>query len=168
MFIKYCFPVIFSVSLFNGRMKAKLTLLLVTLLFCAHGSFAQKMIVENARREAVLVPAVGQPAQPDRKACAVMNRSTDRVITVRIEESVMINDFVETKIVAIEKIAPRERRFIGYSGCETDALSRRCVGYKIIVSYYDDVRRGTPKPRMKATSAVAAFPAPGAGTSSVH
>ena len=149
-------------------MRTNLIFLLVTLLFCAQGSFAQKMIVENAHREAVLVPAVGQPVEPDRKACAVMNRSTDRVITVRIEESIMINDFVETKVVAIEKIAPRERRFIGYSGCETDALSRRCVGYKILVSYYDDVRRTTPKPRMKTTSAVAAYPAPNTASSNVH
>ena len=133
-------------------MKRKLFSLLAVILLYVPAAFAQR-IVENARREAMLVPARGVAALPDRKACAIANRSPDRTITVRVEESIMINDFVEKQIREVARIGPRDQKFIGYTGCETDALSQRCVGYKILVAYYDEVRL---VPHMKATSPMAA------------
>ena len=140
------------------KMKRKLVLLLALALLCAPcASFAQR-VVENARREAMLVPARGVASLPDRKACAVANRSPDRTITVRVEESVLQNDYLEKKIREVAKIGPREQKFIGYTGCDADALGQKCVGYKIIVAYYDEVR---VVPHMKATSPMAAHPRSG-------
>ncbi len=76
-------------------------------------TFAQKMVVENAWSEAGMVAATGVAEQPGKRACAVFNRSADRIITVRIEESVMINDHLEKRVRAIEKIGPRDRKFVG-------------------------------------------------------
>ena len=104
-------------------------------------TFAQKMVVENAWREAGLVAATGVAEQPGKRACAVFNRSVDRVITVRIEESVMINDHLEKRVRAIEKIGPRDRKFVGYAGCDADVLGERCIGFRILVAYYDDASR---------------------------
>ena len=104
-------------------------------------TFAQKMVVENAWREASLVAATGVAEQPGKRACAVLNRSVDRIITVRIEESVMINDHLEKRVRAIEKIGPRDRKFVGYAGCEADVLGERCMGFRILVAYYDDASR---------------------------
>lgn len=128
------------------------------ILVCTSGAFAQRL-VENARREAMLVPAKGIQTLPDRKACAIANRSPDRTISVRVEESIMINDFVEKHVKEISKIGPKEQKFIGYTGCETDALSQRCVGYKIVVAYYDEIR---VVPRMKASTPMAAHAQSGA------
>ncbi len=133
-------------------MKGKVFFILAVIAFCATGASAQR-VVENARREAILVPARGVAALPDRKACAIANRSPDRTITVRVEESISINDFVEKRVREIAKIGPKDQKFIGYTGCETDALSQRCVGYKILVAYYDEVR---VVPHMKASSPMAA------------
>ncbi len=86
-------------------------------------------------------PAIAIFPNPGKRACAVFNRSVDRIITVRIEESVMINDHLEKRVRAIEKIGPRDRKFVGYAGCEADVLGERCMGFRILVAYYDDASR---------------------------
>ena len=133
-------------------MRGKVFFILSVIILYATGVSAQR-IVENARRDAILVPARGVPALTDRKACAIANRSPDRTITVRVEESISINDFVEKRIREVAKIGPKDQKFIGYTGCETDALSQRCVGYRIMVAYYDEVRI---VPHMKASPPMAA------------
>ena len=121
-------------------------------------TFGQKRIVENAAKEAALVPAIGAKVLPDRKACAVTNKSADRTISVRIEESVMVNDFLQKRIKVIEKIGPKEQKFVGYAGCDANVLGEKCSGYKILVAYYDDatsVAPSTNAPTFKGAAAVA-------------
>ncbi len=125
----------------------------------ANTTFAQKRLVENAAKEAALVPAIGAKVLPDRKACAITNKSADRAITVRIEESVTVNDFLQKRIKVIEKIGPKEQKFVGYAGCDASPLGEKCAGYKILVAYYDDAAPASPMASnastVKAASAVA-------------
>ena len=126
----------------------------------ANTTFAQKRLVENAAKEAALVPAIGAKVLADRKACAITNKSGDRTITVRIEESVMVNDFLQKRIKVVEKIGPKEQKFVGYAGCDASPLGEKCAGYKILLAYYDDAAPSSPvasnAPTMKGASAVAA------------
>jgi len=137
-------------------MKQTIFLLAISL-FSATATFAQKRIVENAAKEAALVPAIGAKVLPDRKACAVTNKSATRTISVRIEESVMVNDFLQKRIKVIEKIGPKEQKFVGYAGCDANVLGEKCQGYKILVAYYEDATSVAPSmtPTMKGADAVA-------------
>ncbi len=135
-------------------MKTKIFILAITLI-SANCAFAQKRIVENAGKEAALVPAKDAKVLPDRRACAVTNKSTDRFITVRIEESVMVNNFLQKRIKVVEKIGPQEQKFVGYAGCEANPIYEKCAGYKILLAYYDDARSSAPTMNAKTTEAVA-------------
>ena len=119
--------------------------------------FAQQHQVENASREAALVPAIGAKALADRKACAITNKSTTRTITVRVEESVAVNDFVQKKVRVFEKIAPNEQKFVGYAGCDASPLGEKCMGFKVLLAYYDDnsVAPSVNPPVLKGAAAVA-------------
>ena len=132
-----------------------LSLILAITIISANGAFAQKRIVENAGKEVALVPAIGAKVLADRKACAITNKSVDRTITVRIEESVMVNDYLQKRIKVIEKIGPKEQKFVGYAGCEANVLGEKCAGYKILLAYYDDARSSAPQLNVKTTDAVA-------------
>jgi len=125
-------------------------------LFSASAAFGQKKLVENAAKEAALVPAIGAKVLPDRKACAVYNKSDSRAITVRVEESVMINDFLQKRTRVFEKVAPKEQKFVGYAGCDASPLGEKCMGYKIMLAYYDEV---APAKEADATASVAALKA---------
>ena len=139
-------------------MKTSIVLLAIITLFSANSAIAQKRIVENAAKVAALVPAKDAKVLVDRKACAITNKSADRTITVRIEESVMVNDFLQKRIKVIEKIGPKEQKFVGYAGCEANVLGEKCAGYKILLAYYDDARSEAPtQMTAKATEAVAAL-----------
>ena len=118
-------------------MKNTLALILAISLLSAP-AFAQKKIVENAAKEAALVPAIGAKALPDQKACAITNKSATRTITVRIEESVMVNDFLQKRTMVIANIGPKEQKFVGYAGCDANVLGEKCKGYKILLAYYED------------------------------
>ncbi len=133
----------------------KILLLAAAAIISANGAFAQKKIVENAAKVAVLVPAKGAKVLTDQKACAITNKSSDRIITVRIEESVMVNDYLQKRIKVIEKIGPNEEKFVGYAGCEANVLGEKCKGYKILLAYYDDARSSAPQMNAKTTEAVA-------------
>ena len=135
-------------------MKKRIYLLFAVIFISIQPTFAQKMIVENAWSEAGLVAATGVAEQPGKRACAVFNRSADRIITVRIEESVMINDHLEKRVRAIEKIGPRDRKFVGYAGCDADVLGERCIGFRILVAYYDDASRMKTTHSTSRTSSV--------------
>ncbi len=118
-------------------MKQTIALLAISLL-SATVTFGQKKMVENAAKEAALVPAIGAKILPDRKACAITNKSDSRTITVRVEESVMINDFLQKRTRVFEKVGPKEQKFVGYAGCDASPLGEKCMGYKIMLAYYDD------------------------------
>ncbi len=139
-----------------SKMKT-LTLILAITAISANGAFAQKRIVENAAKVAALVPAKDAKVLTDQKACAITNKSADRTITVRIEESVMVNDYLQKRIKVVEKIGPKEQKFVGYAGCEANVLGEKCKGYKILLAYYDDARSVAPQMNEKATEAVAAL-----------
>ena len=130
-------------------------LLAAAAIISANSAFAQKRIVENAAKMAALVPDKGAKVLTDRKACAITNKSSDRIITVRIEESVMVNDYLQKRIKVIEKIGPNEQKFVGYAGCEANVLGEKCKGYKILLAYYDDARSSAPQMNAKSTEAVA-------------
>ncbi len=134
-----------------------LSLILAITIISANGALAQKRIVENAGKEVALVPAIGAKVLADRKACAITNKSVDRTVTVRIEESVMVNDYLQKRIKVIEKIGPNEQKFVGYAGCEANVLGEKCQGYKILLAYYDDARSAAPQMNVKTTEAVASL-----------
>ena len=130
-------------------MKIKLILLASTLISVS-SAYAQKRVVENASNDARLIPATGAKPIDDKKPCAVFNKSTSRTISVRVEESVMLNNFLQKKIIAIEKIGPQEQKFVGYAGCDVNVIREKCVGYKITTAYYEDSAPvPTPKPEDK-------------------
>ena len=133
----------------------KILLIAAITIISAPGAFAQKRIVENAGKEVALVPAKDAKVLTDRKACAISNKSVDRTITVRIEESVMVNDYLQKRIKVIEKIGPKEQKFVGDAGCEANVLGEKCAGYKILLAYYDDARSAAPQMNVKSADAVA-------------
>ena len=132
--------------------------ILAIMLFSATATFAQLRTVENASKEASLVPAIGAKALADRKACAITNKSADRTITVRVEESVIVNDFLQKRTLVFEKIGPKDQKFVGYAGCDASPLGEKCMGYKILLAYYDDATSVAPTvngPALKGAAAVA-------------
>ena len=118
-------------------MKLKYIFLALTFISVTN-TFAQKRSVENATKDVALVPSKSMKAQDDQKPCDVYNKSACRTITVRIEESTLVNNFLQKKIIAIEKIGPKEQKFVGYAGCDANAIYEKCTGYKISVAYYED------------------------------
>ena len=117
-------------------------IIFILLLFFVNHTLGQahgKRLVENAYKVSILIP-LDSIQHTELKRVGIMNLSNDRVITVRVEKQVMINNYLEKKIIEICRILPKERRFIGYSGCESNVLGDSCYGYKILLSYYDDKR----------------------------
>ena len=102
---------------------------------------AQQQVVmkENAIRVAALCPGAGENscAKLNTRPCAVTNKSSDRNITVKVEESFLINNTFVKKILVLDNILPNENRYIGCAGCTKDDLSDKCVGYKIVMAYYE-------------------------------
>ena len=118
-------------------MRQKIILLTLAIISVS-SAFAQKRIVENAIKDVALVPAKSVKAVDDQKACDVFNKSSSRAITVRIEETILVNNFLQKKVIAIEKIGPKEQKFVGYAGCEANVLYEKCTGYKIAIAYYEE------------------------------
>ena len=118
-------------------MRQKIILLTLAIISVS-SAFAQKRIVENAIKDVALVPAKSVKAIDDQKACDVFNKSSSRTITVRIEETILVNNFLQKKVIAIEKIGPKEQKFVGYAGCEANVLYEKCTGYKIAIAYYEE------------------------------
>jgi len=130
----------------------KKTIMLLAFVFIGvTNTFAQKRMVENAMKDVALVPAKSAKALEDKKGCDVINKSSSRTITVRIEESTLVNNFLQKKIIAIEKIGPKEQKFVGYAGCDANVLYEKCTGYKIAIAYYED---GTPAESAKVASTI--------------
>ncbi len=98
----------------------------------------QVHMMENAIKVATLVPGIGENGcKMTTKPCAITNKSPDRTITVKVEESFLINNVIRKKIVVLDKVAPSENRYIGCAGCSKDDLSEKCTGYKIVLAYYE-------------------------------
>ena len=131
----------------------KLKIILFALSFISAAStFAQKRIVENAKRDALLVTANGAKVVENKTAYAVANQSSTRTISVRLEEAVITNNYLEKKVIAVEKIGPNQQKFVGYSGCDTNVLGTKCIHYKIALAYYDDAPPvPAPIPQQKIT-----------------
>jgi len=118
-------------------MKFKIMFVALTFISVSN-TFAQKRMVENAIKEVALVPSKCTKKLEDQKACDVINKSSSRTVTVRIEETTLVNNFLQKKIIAIEKIGPKEQKFVGYAGCDANVLYEKCTGFKIAIAYYDD------------------------------
>ena len=100
---------------------------------------AQIHVAPNAIRVAALVPATGSTGcMIDTKPCAVTNKGTDRTITVKVEESFLANNSIHKKVIQLDRVAPNENRYIGCAGCTKDGPDEKCLGYKIILAYYDE------------------------------
>ena len=121
-------------------MKFKTYPLIIVILLNAAITHAQQVVMkENAIKVAALVPAIGDNActKMSTRPCAVTNKSPDRTITVKVEESVLINNTLVKKQLVLDKVAPSENRYIGCAGCTKDDMSEKCVGYKITMAYYE-------------------------------
>ena len=132
-------------------MKLKLIFLAITLISVTN-TFAQTAFVESAMKDVKLVPASGVEAIDDQKPCAVANKSSSRTITVKVEESKMVNHKLEKKIIVIGKLRPNEEKFIGYAGCDASIDNSVCTGYRIALAYYDE---NTPKIKTEGKSITA-------------
>ncbi len=115
-------------------------------------TFAQTSITENAIKDVALVPSKDAKPIDDQKPCDIINKSSTRTITVKIEVSSVVNNFLEKKIIAIEKIGPREHKFVGYAGCDDNIMYQKCNGYKISAAYYED--KGTASGTDKNTPSI--------------
>ena len=69
----------------------------------------------------------------------------------------MVNNFLQKRIKVVEKIGPKEQKFVGYAGCEANPIYEKCAGYKILLAYYDDARSAAPTMNAKTTEAVASI-----------
>ncbi len=123
-------------------MKTKIIFLAITFIsvtnFTNTYAQTQKRIVENAMKDVSLVPSKDAKTKDNQKPCDIVNKSPCRTISVRIEESELVNNFLQKKIISIEKIGPKEQKFVGYAGCDANVVYEKCIGYKISVAYYED------------------------------
>ena len=110
--------------------------LLSVTLISATDAFAQKRLVENAKREAVLVPSTGDTTN-QKRPCAIFNKSL-RTISVRVEETVEIDNYRQTRTLVFSNLAPHEKRFVGSAGCDHLLMQETCKAYRILLSYYED------------------------------
>ena len=115
------------------------SLTIIVLLGTLVGHAQQVAMKENAIKVAALVPGQGDNAcaRMSSRPCAVTNKSPDRTITVKVEESFLINNTLIKKQLVLDKVAPNENRYIGCAGCTKDDLSEKCTGYKIVMAYYE-------------------------------
>ena len=120
-------------------MKVRFYFLVVVMALSITNAVAQKRVVENAIKVAALVPATGGGGcKINTRSCAILNKAPDRTITVRIEESFVVNNTLSKKVVVMDKLAPGEKRYVGCAGSVTDGLNKESTGYKILLAYYDD------------------------------
>ncbi len=119
-------------------MKLRLIFLIAVITLSAVNVLAQKR-VENAIKATAIIPSVGnEPCKLNTKPCAVINKATDRPITVRVEESIIVNNSFYKKTIELSKIAPGESRYIGCAGSTKDGQYDKSVGYKILLAYYEE------------------------------
>ena len=123
-------------------MKHTLLFILCIVLVSTTRSVAQNRIVENANGEAVLVPARGGDTTNGKRPCAVLNKSL-RPITVRIQETVDVNNYVQKRTIVLKNLAPHEKRYVGTIGCENALMVETCKSYKIMLTYYEDAPPST-------------------------
>ena len=111
---------------------------LIAFIALSINAIAQKHLVENAIKEAALVPATGDyTCRINTKPCAVINKDKARTITVKVEESFLVNSALYKKIIVLDKIAPGEKRYVGCAGVPKDVQNQESTGYKILIAYYD-------------------------------
>lgn len=103
----------------------------------ATNAFAQNRVVENAIKDVALVPSKDAKMVDNQKPCDIFNKSATRTVTVRIEESSVVNNFLQKKVI-VQKIGPKEQKFVGYAGCDGNVLYEKCTGYKINIAYYEE------------------------------
>lgn len=134
-------------------MKYFIYFLVCFLTLSATQSFAQKRMVENAIKDAVLIPAKGDTTN-GKRPCAVFNRSL-RTITVRVEESIEISNYLEKRIIVYSKLAPHEKRFVGAAGCDHFLMEENCRAYKVVLAYYEDTAPSAVASSKPASAAAA-------------
>lgn len=104
---------------------------------------AQKRVVEDAMKVAVIVPAIGYSGcTTDTKPCAVTNKATNRSITVKVEEWFLVNKKLYSKTMVLDKITPGEIRYLGCVGHTEEGLEDKSIGYKILLAYYEPDNKG--------------------------
>ena len=121
-------------------MKLKMYFLIVIIALNITTVHAQQVnMKENAIKVATLVQGSCENgcSKLTGKPCAVTNKSPDRAITVKVEESFLIHDKLNKKILVLNNIAPSENRYIGCAGCTKDGDVDKCTGYKIVMAYYE-------------------------------
>jgi len=99
---------------------------------------AQVLHVEDAYKDVALIRASGVTCEMDTRSNAITNKNSCRTITVRIEETSVIDSVQQKRTVVFSHIKPKETRFIGCSGCMNSLLGSRCMEYKLLIAYYDD------------------------------
>ena len=120
-------------------MNLKFYFFVVIMAFVVTNAGAQKRVVENAVKVAALVPpSTGTGCKLNTRPCALLNKDHGRTITVRIEESFVVNNTLSKKVIVMDKIAPGEKRYVGCAGSVTDGQNKESTGYKILLAYYDD------------------------------
>ena len=120
-------------------MKHSLYIIAIATVFCTSAS--AQTFVEDAIKMAALVPAANNDGgcKLTTKPCAITNKAPERAITVKIEETIIINDEMHKRVMVMERIAPGEKRFIGCAGTTRDDQKVKSAGYKILLAYYDEV-----------------------------
>ncbi len=118
----------------------------------ASHAYAQKRMVENAIKEVTLVPAKGDTTN-SKRPCAVLNKSL-RTITVRIEELVEVDNYLQKRTMVFRNLGPHERRYVGTAGCDHMLMHETCRAYKVILSYFEDA-----PPKVMVSTKAAAPPA---------
>ena len=120
-------------------MKAKIHTLLFALLICCNYCFAAKPGKGDAKNEANICAAQGiLSCDKNTRPCAVLNKSTTRTITVKVEETFVFGNIISKKVLTFEKVNPQENKYIGCAGCIESPQGRKCIGYKIIDAWYND------------------------------
>jgi hypothetical protein len=99
---------------------------------------AQNTTSENPFKDVQLTASKDYKPIDDQKPCDLLNKSAYKTITVKIEQSILMDNYLEKKMIVVEKLGPNERRFVGYAGCDQSAMHQKCMGYKIAFAYYEN------------------------------
>ena len=118
-------------------MKLNFHFLIAVVALTTFNARAQNRFVESALNVAFLVPG-NEGCRINTKPCAVINKATNRTITVKVEESFVVNNTISKKIIVVDKLAPGEKRFVGCAGVPKDTPNDEDAGYKILLAYYDE------------------------------
>ena len=118
-------------------MKQSFYFVIAIILFSINAS--AQTFVDDATKMAKLVPAINvSPCKPNTKPCALTNKAADRSITVKVEETFIVDNQLHKKIIVLEKVAPGENRYIGCAGTTRDELHELSTGYKVLNAHYDE------------------------------